>query len=257
MLPELQHKIITAVLAQNPETGEIAYKEVLDTFRNETNVVVHVTVNDETFTCTEEHPFYVEGKGWVNAGALHAGMVVWLADGTKAIIEDVTIEYLDTPIAVYNFKVEDFHTYFVGYSGVLVHNANCGNQTISTSNTAAGDSETFAAPDITINSRGELTNGLYTLDAPGMVKHVDGKNPTKGQFLYDVDANKAVLDAAAYADANDLWVPSSGNPADFANKAKVNVINGPVGVTGSGELTDVINVYRTKTGFVHGTPGNP
>ena len=34
------------VLAQNPETGEIGYKEVLDTFRNETNVVVHVTVND-------------------------------------------------------------------------------------------------------------------------------------------------------------------------------------------------------------------
>lgn len=133
MLPELQHKIITAVLAQNPETGEIAYKEVLDTFRNETNVVVHVTVNDETFTCTEEHPFYVEGKGWVNAGALHAGMVVWLADGTKAIIEDVTIEYLDTPIAVYNFKVEDFHTYFVGYSGVLVHNASCGTTTTSDS----------------------------------------------------------------------------------------------------------------------------
>lgn len=135
MLPELQHKIITAVLAQNPETGEIAYKEVLDTFRNETNVVVHVTVNDETFTCTEEHPFYVEGKGWVNASALHAGMVVWLADGTKAIIEDVTIEYLDTPIAVYNFKVEDFHTYFVGYSGVLVHNSECGTTVVESSTT--------------------------------------------------------------------------------------------------------------------------
>ena len=114
------------VLAQNPETGEIAYKEVLDTFRNETNVVVHVTVNDETFTCTEEHPFYVEGKGWVNASALRVGMVVWLADGTKAIIQDVWIEYLAEAVAVFNFKVADFHTYFVGYSGVLVHNANCG-----------------------------------------------------------------------------------------------------------------------------------
>lgn len=166
MLPELQHKIITAVLAQNPETGEIAYKEVLDTFRNETNVVVHVTVNDETFTCTEEHPFYVEGKGWVNAGALHAGMVVWLADGTKAIIEDVTIEYLDTPIAVYNFKVEDFHTYFVGYSGVLVHNAYCGNTTADQNNST------------TVNQKGQIieqdANGRWRDTTTG--QYAEGPN---------------------------------------------------------------------------------
>lgn len=54
-------------------------------------------------------------------------MVVWLADGTKAIIQDVWVEYLAEAVAVFNFKVEDFHTYFVGYRGVLVHNANCGN----------------------------------------------------------------------------------------------------------------------------------
>lgn len=81
--------------------------------------------------------------------------------------------------------------------------------------------------------------------------------PGKSRFLYDVDADKAVLDVAAYADEYGLWEPGSGNPADFANKAKVPVKNGPVGVTGSGELTDVINVYRTKTGYVHGSPGNP
>lgn len=54
--------------------------------------------------------------------------------------------------------------------------------------------------------------------------------------MYDVDANKAVLDASAYADANNLWVPSSGNLADFANKAKVPVANGYVGVTGKGAV---------------------
>ncbi len=90
-----------------------------------------------------------------------------------------------------------------------------------------------------------------------MLIHVDGKNPYKSQFLYDVYQNKAVLDAAAYADANGLWVPSSGNPADFANKAKIYVENGPVGVTGQGQLTNYINVYRTKTGYIHGCPGNP
>lgn len=118
-------------------------------------------------------------------------------------------------------------------------------------------SNVFKAPEITTNSKGELTNGTYTLNQQDMLIHVDGKNPNKSQFLYDVDANKAVLDASAYADANNLWEASSGNLTDFANKAKVPVTNGYVGVTGKGELTSYINVYRTKTGYIHGCPGNP
>lgn len=102
-----------------------------------------------------------------------------------------------------------------------------------------------------------LIDQNYSMNSADMQVHVDGKAPGKSQFLYDVDADKAVLDAAAYADANDLWFSSSGNPSDFTNKAKVSVTNGPVGVTGGGELTDIINVYRTKTGYVHGSPGNP
>lgn len=70
----------------------------------------------------------------------------------------------------------------------------------------------------------------------------------KSQFLSGVDAEKAVLDAAAYADDAGLWV---------GNKAKVFVENGPVGALGTtGELTNWINVYRTRTGFVHGSPGS-
>ena len=118
-------------------------------------------------------------------------------------------------------------------------------------------SNVFKAPEITTNSKGELTNGTYTLNQQDMLIHVDGKNPNKSQFLYDVDANKAVLDASAYADANNLWEASSGNLTDFANKAKVPITNGYVGVTGKGELTSYINVYRTKKGYIHGCPGNP
>lgn len=115
------------VLAENEETGEIAYKEVARTFVNSTSELTHVTITTEdgqteTIDATPQHPFYVEGKGWVEASALHAGMVVWLADGTKAVITDVVTEGLEEPVAVYNFEVKDFHTYFVGDSGVLVHN---------------------------------------------------------------------------------------------------------------------------------------
>ena len=128
---------------------------------------------------------------------------------------------------------------------------------IESAGKSGSTSNVFKAPEITTNSKGELTNGSYTLNQQDMLVHVDGKNPNKSQFLYDVNANKAVLDAAAYADANKLWESSSGNLADFANKAKVPVTNGYVGVTGKGELTSYINVYRTKTGYIHGCPGNP
>ena len=129
-------------------------------------------------------------------------------------------------------------------------------ETFSANDKSGLDTSTYKAPEIIVNSKGELTNGQYTLNQADMQVHIDGKNPGKSQFLYDVDANKAVLDAAAYADANHLWEAGSGNAEDFANKAKVYVENGPVGVTGKGELTDYINVYRTKTGYIHGCPGN-
>ena len=136
------------VLAENEETGEIAYKEVVQTFTNITNEITHVTVTTEdgqteTIDATPHHPFYVEGKGWVDACALHAGMVVWLADGTKAIVTDVVTEGLEHPVTVYNFEVTDFHTYFVGDSGILVHNNGCGGektyQTYTKTNSETGE----------------------------------------------------------------------------------------------------------------------
>lgn len=38
-------------------------------------------------------------------------------------------ELLEAPVTVYNFQVESYHTYYVGESGIRVHNANCKNTT--------------------------------------------------------------------------------------------------------------------------------
>ena len=42
------------------------------------------------------------------------------------LVEDIKIEFADKPVTVYNFQVEDFHTYYVGDICVLVHNADYG-----------------------------------------------------------------------------------------------------------------------------------
>ena len=38
------------------------------------------------------------------------------------VVDKVVHEFVDEPVFVYNFQVEDYHTYFVSSSAVLVHN---------------------------------------------------------------------------------------------------------------------------------------
>ena len=110
------------VWAHDPETGETALKPVVQTFRNETTEWIHVTVNGETLTCTPEHPFYVPKKGWTSAIDLRAGDILVMLNGEYVVVEQVQHELLESPETTYNFEVENFHTYFVGDSKILVHN---------------------------------------------------------------------------------------------------------------------------------------
>ncbi len=63
--------------------------------------------------------------GWTLAINLRAGDVLVLSNGEYVVVEAIQHEILESPIKVYNFEVQDFHTYFVGESSVLVHNG-CG-----------------------------------------------------------------------------------------------------------------------------------
>ena len=115
------------VPSADPYTGEISYKKVLKTTCQEADTLVLVSVNGETIETTETHPFWVEEHGFVPAYHLKQGDTLRLADGSNVSVESVEIRHLDAPVLVYNFTVEDNHTYFVGDSGVWVHNATCTN----------------------------------------------------------------------------------------------------------------------------------
>lgn len=113
------------VWATNVATGETVLKQVTQTFINEASELMHITVNGEEIICTNEHPFYVPIKGWTAACQLRAGDRLQLVNGDYVIVEQVQHEILEAPVTVYNFEVEDFHTYYVTDSAILVHNA-CG-----------------------------------------------------------------------------------------------------------------------------------
>lgn len=113
------------VISTDPDTMKVAEKKVLDTFAHETEEVVHLTINGETITATVDHPFYVQDAGFVGAADLYIGDKLLDADGNTLLVEDMKVEKLDVPVKVYNFKVEGFHTYYVGNNRIFVHNADC------------------------------------------------------------------------------------------------------------------------------------
>jgi hypothetical protein len=110
------------VYSEDPETGEKGLKKVVQTFVHETTELVHITINGENVTTTPEHPFYVLKKGWTGAVHLRAGDIFVRSNGEYVVVEKVQHEILESPIEVYNFEVEEYHTYFVGMHSVLVHN---------------------------------------------------------------------------------------------------------------------------------------
>ena len=113
------------VWAWDEETGEVSLKPVLETYIRECNELVHLSFGEEEITCTPNHPFYVPTKGWTVAAHLRAGDILVTVNGEFVVLELVQHELMEAPITVYNFQVEDFHTYYVGNDSVLVHNAKC------------------------------------------------------------------------------------------------------------------------------------
>ena len=115
------------VTATNPETGQMAEKEVVQTYIRESNLLVHLWLDEEEIQVTPTHPFYVEGKGWVNAVELTMELTMEdrLVDCNGGVVSIQALRYntLEKPMEVYNLEVADFHTYYVSESRVLVHNA--------------------------------------------------------------------------------------------------------------------------------------
>ena len=113
------------VISTNPDTLETAGKTVLETYVRKVDKLVHLTINGEEIVTTDNHPFYVQGRGFINAGNLLVGDKLISVNGEDLFVEKHRVEELHEPATVYNFQVEDYHTYFVGESAVWVHNSEC------------------------------------------------------------------------------------------------------------------------------------
>ena len=80
-------------------------------------------INGEEIVTTVDHPFYVKNQGFIKTGELIVGDELLDVNGNVLLVENFDVELTEEPVKVYNFQVEDFHTYHVSGFGVLVHNA--------------------------------------------------------------------------------------------------------------------------------------
>jgi hypothetical protein len=117
-------KVGDTVSSRDAVTGESSNQRVSKTFVTPDRVVLELTLvsagRTDTLRATPQHPFNVEGQGWVAAGKLEPEMRIRSA-GEELIVKRV--RQLDGYHTVYNIEVENTHTYFVGRLQSWVHNA--------------------------------------------------------------------------------------------------------------------------------------
>jgi RHS repeat-associated protein len=116
------------VLAQNEQSGEIAPKRVTQLIRPQPKPLYKVQLRDasgeiETFHATDDHPWMVEGKGWVETINLKHEDRIDTASGEDMVL--LSMEQTQRVEQTYNITVADWHTFLVGEDQAVVHNA-CG-----------------------------------------------------------------------------------------------------------------------------------
>ncbi|MDB5056269.1 MAG: hypothetical protein JWM44_4319 [Bacilli bacterium] len=111
------------VLSKNVDTGETAYKPVETLYQKEITETYNIHVGNEILSTSDNHPFWVVGKGWVLSKDIVPGDLFEKSDGTPVTVDKVEVKQENT--TVYNFSVQDFHTYYVSSLRILTHNAGC------------------------------------------------------------------------------------------------------------------------------------
>ena len=194
------------VISTYPETMETSPKTVLETYIREVTTLVHLTVNGEEIVTTVDHPFYVKNQGFIKAGELIVGDELLDVNGNVLLVENFDVELTDKPVKVYNFQVEDFHTYHVSGLAILVHNAGGYERSQKYSNNWSDESLSKTVDKIAPDSKPVKTSSSKEIY----------NNPKAGkQVVYDTDGNyfriedTTLTGKRVYTDINGNQIPNN------------------------------------------------
>ncbi|MFK7881834.1 polymorphic toxin-type HINT domain-containing protein [Roseobacter sp.] len=144
---------------------------------------------DEILT-TMDHPFYVEGKGWLEVRELTVGDTLSTADAdTSGALRIKAITQEGYAATTYNLTVANAHTFFIGEQKVWVHNTGpCD----AINNALAGRTDIRAPTDSDAAHFGlQRSNGSDTLYDPET--GINYAVSSDGSGLFEVSSAKGFL----------------------------------------------------------------
>ena len=156
-------KVGEKLYTYNEVTDKVELKPVEKLNIREVDVLLTLTLSNQTIITTVEHPFYIVGKGWVDAEDLNPGDLLstsklngGLGTALDPSVEVVKVEKSLKTTTVYNFNVKDNPNYFVADLNILVHNG-CGEKLPQKIQGEAGEAKVRARlaknPNITVQEQ--------------------------------------------------------------------------------------------------------
>ena len=234
--------VVWAKDEHDPDAPLVA-RRVLQTFIR-VSPILNVHVFGRIIGTTLEHPFYVQKKGWLNAFELQLGDRFLSSDGRWILCEGIS----DTGevATVYNFEVEDAHTYFVGGEDwgfdVWVHNA-----------------DAYIPIGQDVNGRWRDAKGRFA------AKPVISRQKQDGHILgtkAQINRSKSGAQTSTFADkttADTLttmaWAKGSKLPG--RPNVKELAFGRDIGKSPSGKNQRSVRVHQDDQGRIHGHPSGP
>ncbi len=108
--------------SRSERTHRDSSQPVTRTFDRQASVHHQVETEASRFAVTEEHPFWVQGRGWTPIREIEVGAPIATADGDTLVLANRRV---DQALRVFNLTVANDASYFVGDERVWAHNATC------------------------------------------------------------------------------------------------------------------------------------
>ncbi len=187
-IPIEELKLGSRVSAFDTRSREHNQKAVLHTHRHIVPVVLDLQLGTAAITCSPEHPFWLDARGWQKACELSVGDNVLSKSGEQVRLASITQR--TGQFEVYNITVDTLETYWVSTLDILVHNK-----------------PRHFDPEAHFNNRKEsLHSSIYEIRAKIIDLQKTSKNPGTATSLRRIDNQakslESQIESAKYFPAN-------------------------------------------------------
>ena len=214
-------RITTGVMVESRDDTKWAdnTQQVSSTFGRTAPSYRQLQTELETLSLTDEHPLWVQGKGWTHAKDVVQDDILAALKGDVLVRANTVIA---KPVQVYNFSVSNTPNYFVGEAGVWAHNAKKCDLGKVTNPGAVGGELSGPRKPIPPKSDAETIRGLTR-------EHESADTLVKNGYKVEQNPNVVGAKKPDYkinGEVFDAYAPSTGNVRNISSVVGKKVADG-------------------------------